>query len=375
MQVYIVSIIGFLVFSFVPLTAFAEEVAVTGNGSDTLNEGSASNNDQTSVNQSNSADVSNSVNVDTNTGDNLASDNTSGDTQVTTGNASVSTSISNTANASTVTQDCCLQSGDNNQAVISGNGTGSQNTVGVSNISQTTVTSVQSAQITNIISGTAITGNNRANNNTSGNVTIQTGDITINEKIHNKINHATISLAAFVAKETTIKISGNGSFSDNTVDLENEHEIRIDIDNRVDVFNQSTWDLITGGNKADDNTDGAVSIFTGNIAYSSVIKNAVNESSVTVNSCPEEKEKEKPQAPVDTAKPPSENKTSTTTENKPSGGGGGRGGEVIGASAQNLLPITGNNWFYFALFANVIMLFFGAMLRLRAGRSPNFAIV
>lgn len=373
MQVYIVSIIGFLVFSFVPRTALAEEVAVTGNGFDSSNEVTVLSNDQASVNQSNSADVSNSVNVDTNTGGNLASDNTRGDTQVTTGNASVSTSISNTANISTITQNCCSQASGNIQAVISGNGTGSQNTIGVSNTSQTTVTSVQSAQITNIISGTAITGTNRADNNTSGNVTIQTGDIMVNEKIHNKINHATISLAAFVAKETTIKISGNASFSDNTVNLENAHDIVIDIGNRADVFNKSTWDLITGGNKANENTDGDVGIFSGNIAYNSVIKNAVNESSVTANSCPEEKEKEKPQAPVDTAKPPSENKTTTTTENKPSGGG--RGGEVLGASAQNLLPITGNNWFYLALFANVIMLFFGAMLRLRAGRSPNFAIV
>lgn len=369
----IVSIIGIVLFSFFPRPAMAEEVLATGNGSDSSNQVTVSNNTQTSVDQSNDANIANSVNVEANTGANSVSDNTSGDASVTTGNVFVTVDLANTANTSTVTQDCCYQGDNVTQAVISGNGTDSQNNIGVSNTSQTTVISEQSAQIANNVSGTAVTGSNQASGNTVGAVTIQTGDITVNEKIKNKVNHANVSFAALVAKETVIKISGNGAFSENKITLTNNYDTSVTVDNKAYVFNKSVWDLVTGGNKADENTDSNVSILTGNIIYNSEITNAVNQSTVEINSCPEKEEK-KPQIPQDQVTPPTETTTTTKTESNPSGGDDGKGGDVLGASTQNLLPITGNNWFYFALFANVIMLFFGAMLRLRAGRSPNFAI-
>ena len=369
----IVSIIGIVLFSFFPPPAMAEEVLVTGNGADSSNQATVSNNTQTTIDQSNDANIANAVNVEANTGSNSVSDNASGDASVTTGNVFVAIDLANTENTSTVTKDCCYQGNNITQAVILENGTGSQNNIGVSNTSQTTAVSEQSAQITNTVSGTAVTGNNQASGNTAGAVTIQTGDITVNEKIKNKVNHATVSFAALVVKETVVNISGNGAFSENKITITNNHDTSVAIDNKAYVFNKSVWDLVTGGNKADDNTDSNVSILTGDIIYNSEITNAVNQSTVEINSCPE-KEEEKPQIPQDKVTPPTETTTTTKTDSNPSGGDGGKGGDVLGASTQNLLPITGNNWFYFALFANVIMLFFGAMLRLRAGRSPNFAI-
>ncbi|MBI4084642.1 MAG: hypothetical protein HY431_01930 [Candidatus Levybacteria bacterium] len=372
-KTHIALVVGIAFFFFFPPTVAAEEVVVIGNGPDSTNTVTVSDNNQTAINQSNNADVSNSASVQATTGDNDASYNTGGDTSVTTGDAFVDTDISSAANASIITEGCCPQNGGSNQAVISDNGTDSQNTIGISNSSQTTITSVQSAQITNSISGIAVTGNNQANSNTTGNVRIQTGNISVNENIQNKADRTTVSLAAFVAKEASVTIFGNGSESRNKIDIIDITDTTLDIDNSADIFNRIAWNLITGGNKANGNTGGNISIFTGNIAYNSEITNAVNESEVTVNSCCPEEE-EKPQVPSDKAEPSMETKITTKTESNPPGsGGGGKGGDLLGASTQNLLPVTGNNWFYFALFANVIMLFYGAMLRLRAGRSPGFA--
>lgn len=46
----------------------------------------------------------------------------------------------------------------------------------------------------------------------------------------------------------------------------------------------------------------------------------------------------------------------------------GRGGVILTTST---LPLAGSNWVWFALFANIIMLFMGRYLRLHSGRSPG----
>lgn len=369
-----ISILSLLTFSVIPGTAAAEEIAITGNGSDSETQVNLSQNTNTAVSQDNDMNVDNNVNLIADTGDNEASDNTAGDTSASTGNVSINTSILNSGNTSTVTQDCCKTQNNGGAITISGNGTGSQNLVNQNISSQTTVRINQNANITNNIFGTAITGNNKANDNNHGDVSITTGDIKVFEKIQNApVNVTKVSLAKTVAAYTMfVKIAGNGSYSDNEANLNNHDDADITINNNANILNNSNWDLITGNNEAQDNTKGDISILTGDIAFHSEIKNVVNISKVEIKSCEEKKQKEKekqkevPTAVVTTPERPTEKKS----EDKPSGGRGG-GGEVLGTAIGKILPVTGYNWFPIIIIGNILMLLFGVTLRLRAGRSPN----
>lgn len=368
----IVSIFSLLIFSVLPGRVAAEELVVTGNGADSTSQVNVSQTENTNVSQTNDMNVDNNIEVTGDTGHNDASDNTGGNTSVSTGTVSINTAISNIGNTSTVTQNCCQSPSNGNSITVSGNGSGSQNLVNQTISSQTIVHINQNANITNNIFGNAITGNNKASDNTYGNVSITTGDITVNEKIHNApVNIAKVSLAKTVAAHTMfLKIAANGSYSDNEANLNHIDDTDVTINNGANILNNSKWDLITGNNEASDNTKGAISILTGDIAFHSEIKNVTNISKVEIKCCEKEeqkkKEKEVPTAVVTTPEKPGEKKN----EDKSSGGKGG-GGEVLGAAIGKILPATGYNWFYIALIGNILMLLFGVMLRLRAGRSPG----
>lgn len=374
MRTQVLSVVGLVILTAFPKVVSAEEIIISGNGSESVNTVTNTQSNQANVNQNNAAGIQNTVNLDANTGNNTASDNTNGNTSVASGNISVNTAISNTVNDSLVSQDCCQTEGPSASTIISSNGSGSQNTADQSSNMTNIVDVSQTATITNNIFGNAVTGNNTANNNSNGNVTIQTGSITVNEKITNgPINTAKVTFAQTIASNILISIHGNGTDSENTINFDQYNDTDITINNIADVYNNSIWDLVSGNNDANDNTYGDVSILTGNIVYNSEITNAVNSSEVVVSTC--EEEEDGPETPGDSATPPTENNTTTKNENNNTGGSSseGKGGEVLGASVQNLLPQTGSNWLLLAMFANIITLFFGVTLRLRAGRSPGFA--
>ncbi len=370
----VLSIVGLIILTAFPKVIFAEEIIISGNGSDSVSTATNTQSTQTNVQQNNSADISNTADVNANTGNNSASDNTGTDTNITSGSVSVSTLIGNAVNNSVIGQDCCETANESASIVISGNGSGSQNAVNQINNTSNAAQVTQTATITNNIKGTAVTGGNTANNNSHGNVTIQTGNITVNEKIVNSpINKVKVTFAQLIALDTLISIQGNGTDSKNTINFDQYNNTDITINNIADVYNNSIWDLVSGNNEANDNAYGNVSILSGNIIYNSEITNAVNSSVVVVNVCEEKEDGQ--ETPGDNATPPTESNTTTKNENNNTGGSssGGKGGEVLGASVQNLLPQTGSNWLLLAIFANIVMLFFGVMLRLRAGRSPGFA--
>lgn len=366
-KIQVISLLSLFTFAVMPGSASAEEIVITGNGAESVSTVQSSQNNTTNVSQNNDMNVDNNLDVNASTGNNTVSDNTGGDTSVQTGNVGINTSVSNTGNVSTVTQECCpaLSGSNGGSVVISGNGSGSNNAVNNSFSSQTSIQINQNANITNNINGRAITGYNTANDNTDGDVFIKTGNIKVSESVNNKVNHANVKLAKTVAALTMVKIAGNGAYSDNEVNLDFNDDVNVDIDNNADIINNSTWDLITGYNDASDNTGGDVSVITGDIKFTSEITNVANISKVEIVCCEKEKEK------VHENLPP---KPVTTVTEKHEDKGVGGGGQVLGAAAEKLLPVTGNAGFFFALIANLLFLLFGVMLRLRAGRSPGFSV-
>ncbi|MDP3941691.1 MAG: hypothetical protein Q8Q49_05275, partial [bacterium] len=289
-----------------------------------------------------------------------ANDN-NGDVAIKTGDVAVDTSVSNQANTSTVaTGACCTNS--QGTVVVSGNGADSSNTVSVTNSTTIATTTNQTATITNTVKGTATTGNNTANDN-QGSVTIITGNISHMESIlTGPINTASV-IVGLPDPSYTVKIKGNGAGSVNSANVATSLGVTHTLYNTTNIFNDSFWELLTGGNITNRN-NGDVYIKTGDIESKIVIENTANKSYIKDDCC----QKNEPPTPT----PPT-----PTPTNKPGdgGGNGGGGGSSSGSSTAangNILPATGGSWMLFVLIGNIIMLFFGVFLRLRSGRSPGF---
>jgi hypothetical protein len=340
---------------------YAEEIVVSGNGSESANAASSSQSTSVNVEQNNTATVENNVNVVANTGGNTASDNSNGDTVIATGDVAINEQIVTNVNGSVVTaENCC---GEQGQIAITGNGSGSNNHVLANSSTSSTISVGNSADIANKVRGLAITGNNTASDN-HGNVRIKTGDIRVSEKIATNANLSFIKVSSPLHKDYILTISDNGSNSSNTITNTTSNDIIIAVNNNADIFNSSFWDLVTGNNKANGNS-GDVLIATGDIAFESTITNNVNISEVIVTCC----KVDKPEPIV-----PPENPVQPKSDNNSVQGASATAGGSSNSSSGPSLPSTGSMWFFLALFGNLAALIYGTYLRLRSGRSPAYAL-
>src|SRR3989344_8850664 len=147
---------------------------------------------------------------------------------------------------------------------ISGNGSSSDNDANVTLQQQTTVVQENNADIDNNVDVSADTGNNDANDNTGGDVDIDTGDATVDVSVSNTVNSKTANVDCCPTGETEVLISGNGTDSKNNAELNMANETELFQSNNADIDNHVDADAKTGKNDAEDNTGGSVSIDTGN---------------------------------------------------------------------------------------------------------------
>ncbi|MDO8498392.1 MAG: hypothetical protein Q7S44_01255 [bacterium] len=161
---------------------------------------------------------------------------------------------------------------------ISGNGSDSDNTLNVTTSQTTTVVQENNADITNDVYAKANTGGNDANDNTGGDVTVDTGDATTNVDISNQANAnvADLQNCGTCVGDTSVTISGNGSDSDNDVDLDLNHETELFQNNNADINNDVYAKANTGKNEAEDDTGGDVTIRTGDADTTVDITNKAN---------------------------------------------------------------------------------------------------
>ena len=118
--------------------AFATTIEISGNGSYSDSEVDVEQEQKTEVNQYNTADIKNSIDVNSNTGDNEAEDNTGGNVGIDTGDATADVDVSNLANFNAAELEGCGCI-DDLLVKIAGNGADSDNDATVNLTSRTIV--------------------------------------------------------------------------------------------------------------------------------------------------------------------------------------------------------------------------------------------
>lgn len=165
------------------------------------------------------------------------------------------------------------------EVVISDNGTGSDNEIGVEVLQETIVEQTNEANIENVVDSDANTGENETSGNTGDDVSIKTGDVESEVVVENSINQSSVETDCCIS-DLDADISGNGVHSDNSVDLVVNQETNITIDQKAAVLNQIEGSANTGENTANFNS-GDVTIRTGDIKVSGGILNGpINGASV-----------------------------------------------------------------------------------------------
>ncbi len=164
--------------AFAPI-AFADEVVISGNGSNSTNSVENTKSCEVGVFQNSKTKANVTVNAKSNTGKNKVSGNTgSGDNSITTGQATttVTTTVTGGSNEATMPS-CCECVGGVDSLKIKDNGNNSSNSI--SNESASAALAEQKAKVKARVNVTAKakTGKNKVKNNTGeGNNTVETDD-------------------------------------------------------------------------------------------------------------------------------------------------------------------------------------------------------
>lgn len=264
----------------------ATELVITGNGSDSSSTIGVSQGGTTVVTQSNETRVTNNVNVDTNTGDNDAQDNTSGDVSIETGDTSAKVAIQNAVNSNSAVVEPC-DCADDTSVLVEGNGTNSDNAVALERADTTVVTQMNNSRVDNNVDVDTETGDNDAEDNTGGDVSIKTGDadVEIGASTVANTNYASIKPADAEGGSLSVIIRENGSDTANTVALALGRTNVLTQWNTTRITNAFDVEADTGDNDAEDNTGGEASIETGDITMKAYVDNLAGFNAADVEDC------------------------------------------------------------------------------------------
>lgn len=268
---------GALLMNSFAVPAFAAtDITVTGNGSDSNNTSNINLTKKNTIVQNNTANVTNKVDVEANTGDNDANDNTGGDVKIESGDSDVAVAVKNMLNKNSAAIDCC-QNGDTS-VKIAGNGSDSDNDVDLDMDNSNEIFQDNNAKVKNDVEVEGNTGNNEADDNTNGDVEITSGDsdVSVGVLTFANTNFASIGGGDEEGGELSLWISGNGSKSDNYIDADFDNSSTVKQDNNAHVYNDVEVEAETGKNDANDNTGGEVSIETGEADVYALVANVGN---------------------------------------------------------------------------------------------------
>ena len=160
--------------------------------------------------------------------------------------------------------------------ILSENGDGSDNDATVKLGQSTTVVQSNNADVYNNVDAEAETGDNEANENTGGDVDIETGDASVDVNVENTLNSNSAEVDCCPSGDIDVLINGNGSDTDNTVDLKLGTETELYQNNYAEVKNIVDAEAETGDNEAEENTGGEVEIETGDAEVDVTVDNMVN---------------------------------------------------------------------------------------------------
>lgn len=169
------------------------------------------------------------------------------------------------------------------ELVISGNGSDSDNQVQVQQSNNTWVTQTNVTDIQNHIDVNADTGGNTAEDNTGGDVHLETGDASAKVMVDNLANSNVAEVESCdCADDTLVKIEGNGTGTDNTARLQKAAQTNVFQTNVAKIDNKVNVDAETGDNDAEDNTGGDVVILTGDADTEVYMSTMANMNSASV---------------------------------------------------------------------------------------------
>lgn len=268
-------------------------VEISGNGSDTQNTVCATIEKFRTVVQENAAVVTNVINTNASTGNNSANDNTNGEVTILTGEATANTNVTNTLNANVVDLEDCACCPEDVEVKISGNGSESNNEANYSLFEDVSVFQDNEADVVNAVETNLLTGENQANRNSGGEVTVMTGPATANTNLTTRANANLADLAdgedgADGSSWTGITIANNGSYTDNTVEVDKERFVSLVQENFALVQNLAETNALTGRNRANDNTNANVFIGTGAATANTNVTNEANLNLAAVGCCAED---------------------------------------------------------------------------------------
>lgn len=179
---------------------------------------------------------------------------------------------------------------------VIGNGAESNNTANVAINRTVTLQQENTASIQNKVTADANTGNNEANQNTGGDVAVDTGDAMVKVSLGNSANNNKSSVCCADQLSLAAKISGNGADSDNRLNLNLSNEKNVYEVNELNIDNDIEADAKTGDNEANGNTSGDVNISTGDALIEIVLVNSGNNNQAKIDCC-EAGEEELPPLP------------------------------------------------------------------------------
>jgi hypothetical protein len=264
--------------------ASSNDITVAGNGVNSTSNVTVNRASDTVVNQTNNANITNNVSSNSSSGGNSSSFNTGGDTRIVTGNSTSNVKIDNAANLNRADLSNCNCNGGAYNVTVDGNGVGSDNNVNLNKANQTFLNQDNNANIKNNVDAKANTGKNDASYNTGGDSIIVTGDARTNVAVDNKanVNFATIG-GGNGSEGSSVRVTGNGAFSDSDVTLDNSSAIVLDQSNNARIRNDIDAKAKTGNNSEGFNTGGENAISTGDATTRVGVDNAVNFNAASVD--------------------------------------------------------------------------------------------
>lgn len=258
-------------------------VKIGGNAADSNNTINLDVDNTVDIDQDNDADFVNNLKyLDAKTGNNDANENNGGEVNVTTGDASVIVVVGNWANANSA-----RVGGSGDQSSVSlkilNNAADSDNDIKVDVNASTDVDQDNDADFYNKVDGDSNTGDNDANKNNGGEVSIETGDATVDVTVDNMANFNWADLncgCVFGEGGLTVDVSGNAFNSDNNVNGDFDSNQDADQDNDADFdTNVKNSDAETGNNDANENNNGGngdPSVTTGDADVIVDVENSAN---------------------------------------------------------------------------------------------------
>ena len=256
------------------------DVLISGNGYKSDNDVKLETSNDVSVFQDNAAKISNYIDANAKTGNNDANRNTGGDVLVFTGDAQSNVDVKNKANANIAKVGGNGDGSDMDLRII-GNGSHSDNDIRLKAHQSVLLVQNNAAYIYNDILAKAKTGGNDANDNTGGDVIIDTGDAKAWVEVDNMVNFNAADVDCGCLTDVLAKISGNGTNSDNDIKAKIEKNLSDFQDNASDLYNDVYAKAKTGNNDAKRNTGPVhntdpVEILTGDATSWTDVENSGN---------------------------------------------------------------------------------------------------